>query len=93
MIYRSVADPDPGLTEDVWHQKYENKKEVLQYYLEYVFSSILDISHRLGCIALDPNFAKWIRNTDYLGQSRCKWVRVWLDLIQNWILRLDQWRK
>ena len=32
-----------GLTKDVWHQKYENKKEGLQNYLEYSYNSISNI--------------------------------------------------
>ena len=58
-----------GLTEDVWHQKYENKKEGLQNYLEYSFYSILTISHRSGYTALDPEFDQnRIRNTAYLDR-------------------------
>ena len=34
------------LTENVWHQKYENKKEGLQNYLEFSSNSILNISYR-----------------------------------------------
>ena len=53
-----------GLTEDVWHQKYENKKEGLQNYLEYSFKSILNIFYRSGFRALDPEFGQnRIRNT------------------------------
>ena len=53
-------DPDPGLrlTENVWHQKYENKKEGLKNYLEFSFNSNLDISYRSGYRALDPKFCK-----------------------------------
>ena len=47
-----------GLTEDVWHQKYENKKEVLQNYIEYSFKSILNIFYRSGYRALDPKFGQ-----------------------------------
>ena len=57
-------DLDPGLTEDVWHQKYENKKEGLQNYLENSFKSILNIFYRSGYRALDPKFGQnRIRNT------------------------------
>ena len=46
------------LTENVWHQKYENKKEGLQNYLEFSFNSILNISYRSGYRALDPKFCQ-----------------------------------
>ena len=46
------------LTENVWHQTYENKKEGLQNYLELSFNSILNISYRLGYRALDPKFCQ-----------------------------------
>ena len=53
-----------GLTEDVWYQKYENKKEGLPNYLEYSLKSILIIFYRLGYRALDPEFGQnRIRNT------------------------------
>ena len=55
------ADPDPGLTEDVWHQKYENKKDGFYYFKEYSFDSILKIPFRLTYKALDPGFGQ-IRN-------------------------------
>ena len=55
-----------GLTVDVWHQNYENKKEGLQNYLEYSFYSILNIFYRSGYRALDPEFGQnRIRNTDF----------------------------
>ena len=47
-----------GLTEDVWHQKYENKKEGLQNYLEYSFNSILNIFCRSRYRAQDPEFGQ-----------------------------------
>ena len=46
------------LTENVWHQKYENKKEGLQNYLEFSFNSILNIFYRSGYRALDPKFCQ-----------------------------------
>ena len=46
------------LTENVWHQKYGNKKEGLQNYLEFSFNSILNISYRSGNRALDPKFCQ-----------------------------------
>ena len=59
-------DPDPGLTEDVWYQKYENKKEFLQNYLENSFNSILNIFYRSGYRDLDPKFGQnRIRNTGF----------------------------
>ena len=50
------------LTENVWHQKYENKKEGLQNYLEFLFNSILNISHR-------SRYRPWIRNFTKTGSS------------------------
>ena len=47
-----------GLTEDVWHQKYENKKEGFQNYLEYLLNSISNIFYRSGYRALDPEIGK-----------------------------------
>ena len=44
-----VPDPDPGLyglQRTSRHQKYENKKESLQNYLEFSFNSIPNISYR-----------------------------------------------
>ena len=45
------------LTENVGHQKYENKKEIRNY-LEFSFNSILNISYRSGYRALDPTFCQ-----------------------------------
>ena len=33
---------------NVWHQKYENRKEGSQNYQEFLFNSILNISYRSG---------------------------------------------
>ena len=51
-----------GLTEEVWQQKYENKKEGLQNYLEYSFNSILNIFYRSG-------YKPWIRNSAKTGST------------------------
>ena len=40
------------------HQKYENKKEGLQNYLEFSINSILNIFHRSGYRGLDPEFGQ-----------------------------------
>ena len=47
-----------GLTEDVRHQKYENKKEGLQNYPEYSINSISNIFYHSGYRALDPEFGQ-----------------------------------
>ena len=47
-----------GITEDVWHQKYEIKKEGLQNYLEYSLNSILNIFYHSWYRALDPDFGQ-----------------------------------
>ena len=80
------TDPDPGLTEDVGHQKYEHKKEGWQNYLRNLFNSILNIFYRSGYRALDQKFGQnryatlalleylcriRIRNTD--GKTRRPW--------------------
>ena len=46
------------LTEDAWHQKYENQKECLLNYLKFLFTSNLNIFRRLGYRALDLILAK-----------------------------------
>ena len=47
MSYIQKTSPDPGLTGDVWLQKYENKKEGFYNYLKYSFNRLLKISLRL----------------------------------------------
>ena len=37
---KTSPDPDPGLTEDVWHQKYDTKKKAYNY-LEYSWKEFL----------------------------------------------------
>ena len=47
------------LTENVWHQKYDNKIEGLQNYLKFLFNSILNISTIIrGTEPWIQNFAK-----------------------------------
>ena len=46
------------LTENVWHQKYENKKKGSENDLEFSFDSILNISYCSGYRALDPKFCQ-----------------------------------
>ena len=70
------------LTEDVWHQKYENKKEGLQNYLEYSFNSIINISYRSVYRALDPKFVQnRIRNTALKAWSKNKKITIFLNSI------------
>ena len=62
----NVADPVSGsralgLTEDVWHQKYENKKEGLQNYLEHII--VFQISYIV--LGTEP----WIRNSAKTGSA------------------------
>ena len=52
-VRRSIDALDPenqpgsgSVKQNVWHQKYENKKEGLQNYLEFSFNSILNIAYR-----------------------------------------------
>ena len=56
-------------------EKEENKKWGLHNYLEYSFNSILNISHRSGYRALDPNLAKTVSDTVLMlmlrGTLRC----------------------
>ena len=80
-----------GITEDVWHQKYDNKKEGFQNYLEYSFSLLL--SYR----ALYPFF--WAKNRIHItaswtvdidedipgGISRCsEWISLAPDHPDTW---------
>ena len=46
-----------GLTGDVWHHKYKNKKE-LKNYLKYSSNRLLNISFSLRCRASDPVFGQ-----------------------------------
>ena len=47
-----------GLTGDVWHQKYKNKKEGVQNYLTYSFNRLLKISLSLRYRAPDPVYGQ-----------------------------------
>ena len=47
-----------GLTGDVWHQKYKNKKEGVKNYLTYSFNRLLKISLSLRYRAPDPVFGQ-----------------------------------
>ena len=52
------------LTEDVWHQKYGNKKEGFQRYLKCSFNTILNIIPRSRYRVLDLNLATIGNNPD-----------------------------
>ena len=70
------------LTENVWHQKYENKKEDLQNYLEFSFKSILNISYRSGYRALDPKFCQnRILIPDLNTWTKTKLLRSSMDIV------------
>ena len=47
-----------GIKGDVWHQKYENKKEGFKNYKKYSFNWLFKISHPLRYRAPDPVFGQ-----------------------------------
>ena len=80
----SGPDPNPGLTEDLWHQKYENKNEDLQNYLEYSFCSILNIFYCSGCRALDPEFGQ--NRIHITGGNALRRYLLSLEIMPFWFL-------
>ena len=70
-----------GLSGDVWHQKYENKKEGILNYLKCSFYRILKISLRLMYKAQNPVFGlNWILTPSI---NTC---HLYKKIVKGWIM-------